>query len=94
MEDNKDLTVPYVVYESAQARADQRDKRKSRIILVMAILLFVLSLAYLIAWNLYDYSVETISYSQDGEGYNNINTGIQGDINNGAEIYSDEETAD
>lgn len=29
----------------------------------------------------YDY----ISYTQDGEGINNVNTGTQGDLNNGAE---------
>lgn len=28
--------------------------------------------------NQYDY----VSYSQDGEGYNNINTDVQGDVNN------------
>lgn len=32
--------------------------------------------------NQYDFT----SYSQDGEGYNNINTGEQGDVINGAEI--------
>lgn len=32
--------------------------------------------------NQYDF----VSYSQDGGGYNNINTGEQGDVINGAEI--------
>lgn len=31
------------------------------------------------------------SYSQDGNGYNNINTGIQGDVYNGTEIPEGEE---
>ena len=30
------------------------------------------------------------SYTQDGSGYNNINTGEQGDVNNGAEIQKNE----
>lgn len=37
--------------------------------------------------NQYDFS----SYSQDGNGYNNINTGEQGDVNNGTEIPIEEE---
>lgn len=31
------------------------------------------------------------NYSQDGSGYNNINTGTQGDVNNGTEIPGGEE---
>lgn len=34
----------------------------------------------------YDY----ITYSQDGGGYNNINTGEQGDVTNGAEVTNTE----
>lgn len=37
--------------------------------------------------NQYDF----VNYTQDGEGYNNINTGEQGDVINGAEIPSKEE---
>lgn len=43
---------------------------------------------WLEAWQSYDYvseeSEKVVTYSQDGEGVNNINTGNQGDINNGA----------
>lgn len=31
------------------------------------------------------------NYSQDGSGYNNINTGTQGDVNNGADIPDSQE---
>lgn len=37
-------------------------------------------------WYLNQYEFE--SYTQDGSGYNNINTGTQGDVNNGTEIPS------
>ena len=37
--------------------------------------------------NQYDF----VNYEQDGEGYNNINTGEQGDVINGAEIAGTEE---
>lgn len=40
-------------------------------------------------WFLNQY--EFLSYTQDGNGYNNINTGEQGDVINGAEIPQDEE---
>lgn len=35
-------------------------------------------------WFLNQYNFE--SYTQDGSGYNNINTGTQGDVNNGTEV--------
>ena len=37
--------------------------------------------------NQYDF----VNYEQDGEGYNNINNGEQGDVINGAEIAGTEE---
>lgn len=40
-------------------------------------------------WYLNQYEFE--SYTQDGTGYNNINTGTQGDVNNGTEIPSTQE---
>lgn len=40
-------------------------------------------------WYLNQYEFE--SYAQDGSGYNNINTGTQGDVNNGTEIPSTQE---
>lgn len=43
--------------------------------------------AFLLYMNQYDFE----SYSQDGNGYNNINTGEQGDVYNGTAIPSAEE---
>lgn len=39
---------------------------------------------------IYLYQYDFQSYSQDGNGYNNINTGEQGDVYNGTEIPSTE----
>ncbi len=39
-------------------------------------------------WFLNQYNFE--SYTQDGAGYNNINTGTQGDVNNGTKIPSND----
>ena len=45
------------------------------------VLLFALTLFMLMRIaNSYDY----VSYAQDGDGQNNINTGTQGDVTNGA----------
>lgn len=57
------------------------------------IIYFLLAMILLIVggfiWYLNQYEFE--SYVQDGSGYNNINTGEQGDVINGAEIpYSEE----
>lgn len=40
-------------------------------------------------WFLNQYEFET--YTQDGSGYNNINTGEQGDVINGAEVPESKE---
>jgi hypothetical protein len=38
-----------------------------------------------VGWIIYESQFETISYTQDGEGINNVNIGEQGDLNNGTE---------
>lgn len=85
-------SVPYIVYESAQNRMERTNKRLLTALIIAIILAFISNLVWLYAWMQYDYSssdtettTETV-YQQDGEGYNNINTGKQGDITNGAKI--------
>lgn len=50
--------------------------------IICLILLFLSNMAWLYVWNQYDY--ESYSYEQDGDGVNNINSSIGGDVNNGA----------
>lgn len=52
--------------------------------IICLILLFLSNMAWLYVWNQYDY--ESYSYEQDGNGVNNINSSIGGDINNGATV--------
>ena len=52
--------------------------------IICLILLFLSNMAWLYVWNQYDY--ESYSYEQDGDGVNNINSSIGGDINNGATV--------
>lgn len=90
--------IPYIVYESAEARAERTAKRLIIALLVTILLLFASNAIWLYAWNQYDYvsetETETVTYKQDGEGYNNINTGTQGDVTNGADVQKDHQEDD
>lgn len=79
--ENQNVTVPYVVHESAMARAERTIKRQWIAIIVLICLLF--GSFGLFVW--YESQFVTVSYEQDGDGLNNVNVGEQGDINNGAE---------
>ena len=76
MENNKDIS--YIVFEGEMARAERHIKRLW-ITLIVTILLLA---ACNIAWIVYKMQYSTVSYSQDGEGVNNVNIGEQGDVNN------------
>lgn len=79
MENNQ---VPYIVYESAQVRSERHIKRLIIALVISIILMFTSNALWLYAWCQYDYTSEEVTYSQDGEGLNNINTGTQGDVSN------------
>lgn len=68
--------IPLVAHESDMSRMERQLKRLWIIILVLIGLLFATNLM----WVIYECQYSTISYEQDGEGLNNINTGTQGDI--------------
>ena len=89
-DEEKIAMIPYIVYESAEARAERTVKRLIIALIVTILLLFASNAIWLYAWNQYDYvsetETETVTYKQDGEGYNNINTGTQGDVTNGADV--------
>lgn len=80
MSDRTDLPkdVPYIVHEDAQVRNERHIKRLLILIGILIILLAGTNMAWLYMWNQYD----TISYDQDGEGINNINTDITGSMLN------------
>lgn len=70
------VKVDYIVFEGELARAERYVKR----IWVALIVTIIAFFASNIAWLYYESQFETVSYSQDGEGLNNINTGEQGSI--------------
>lgn len=80
-------SVPYIVYEGEMARSERRDKRQWIVIIVLIAALLVSN----IGWLIYESQFETYTYSQDGGGLNNINTGEQGDVLYGPETENQEE---
>lgn len=83
-------TVPYIVYEGEMARAERRDVRQWIIIIVLIVVL----LASNIGWLIYESQFETYTYTQDGEGLNNINSGKQGDVLYGPKTEDQKEEAE
>lgn len=87
---NDMVQIPYIVYESMQTKNERTTKRLIFVVLLTVVLLFASNALWLYVWMQYDYEstdeTTTYEYSQDGEGYNNINTGTQGDVSNGADL--------
>ena len=86
--ENKKSDVPYYIFEEIQdanEKAQERaDKKNFRLVVIVVILIIAL-LATNAGWLVYESMYETVSYSQDGEGLNNVNVGDQGDVNYGAD---------
>ena len=85
MEDNK--SVSYVVYEGTMARFERAIKRLIFVIVIAVIALFASNMAWLYAWNQYDYS-DVVVDSEDGGNANYI--GASGIINNNVKGNSEE----
>lgn len=83
-ENDRPESVPYIVHEGSMARMERALKRTTIALIVAIVLLFASN----IAWLIYESQFDTYYYAQDGEGINNINTGLQGNILNGAETQS------
>ena len=73
--------VPYIVFEGQMARNERSIKRLIIALIIAVILIFATNMAWLYAWNLYDYSTETVEIDS-GEGIANY-IGNDGEINNG-----------
>lgn len=74
--------IPYFVYERTVARFERTIKRLIIVIGIAIALIFASNMAWLYAWNLYDY--ESANIVVDGESKGNANyIGASGVINNG-----------
>lgn len=82
----KNINVPYIVYEGALARMERTVKRLFILVIVTTLIAFVSNVVWLYWWNQYDYVTEdgSYSYEQDGSGINLI--GDRNNIGYGTEI--------
>lgn len=89
-EEEMQLTVSYIVYEAAQARAERQIRRQGITIIVISVLaiIAIFLTAYLIDKGWRDYFSEcdimNYDYSQDGEGVNIVGDSNGVDYSNGA----------
>jgi hypothetical protein len=75
--------IPYAVYESSQVRHERTVKRLIAVIIFLIVMLFASHMAWLYAWQSYDYeSTETIVSQDTQEGGNANYIGNDGDIVN------------
>lgn len=79
MNDKKEMvTVPYIAYEKEMSGKNTIIK-----FLIFTIIVFIIAFVIMIkTFMTFIDSHEFKSYNQDGNGVNNINTGMQGDITN------------
>ena len=75
------MTVPYIVHESAMARSERHIRRLVIALIVAVVMIVASNLAWLYVWNSYEY-VGDSSVSVEGEGNANY-IGNDGDISNG-----------
>lgn len=78
-------------FKENNKRMDEHNKRLISTLKVLSFSFAAAVVAIIVAVFIYLYQYDFQSYSQDGDGYNNINTGEQGDVINGAEIPSTKE---
>ncbi|GEM_PF-2436641 len=85
-------SVPYIVFESTQARAERKEKRLIGVIILLVILFAASNAMWLYEWMSYDYVSETTTITQDTESAGNNNyIGNDGDIVNGKTDNKDTE---
>lgn len=85
-------SVPYIVYESAQARHERSSKRMLIALVVAIVMLFASNLVWLYAWFSYDYTSEVVTVESVADGDANY-IGNDGDIYNDGESGSEETQA-
>lgn len=85
MDTEKDIQqIPYIVYESEQARNERHIKRLIVALIISIALIFASNALWLWGWVQYDYSSEeTVVEQKTDDGGNANYIGENGDINNG-----------
>lgn len=82
-------SIPYIAFEAAQARSERYIKRLIIALIVSILIGFATNLAWLYAWNQYDYESESITrtYVQDGEGLNIFGNSNEVDYGSSSDIH-------
>jgi len=80
--------VPYIVFESEMVKAETRDKRKDRIIALLAMIILISNMAWLWFFNQFDFKSQTVKMDTE-EGGDNSYIGNDGEINNGLNDNND-----
>lgn len=80
MKNDSIVNVPYILYEKEMGNKFAIIKMLIGIVITLVIILALTLFMFMKVVNQYDYT----AYTQDGNGQNNINTGTQGDVTNGA----------
>ena len=77
--------IPYIAYESAQARFERTNRRLIIVLIIAVALVFISNAAWLWAWMQYDYTSETMTtetVTVDGK------DGIANYVNNGGSVVN------
>ncbi len=78
-------------FKENNKRMDEHNKRLIGTLKVLSVSFALAVVAIIVAIFIYLYQYDFQSYSQDGSGYNNINTGEQGDVYNGTKVPNTQE---
>lgn len=74
--------VPYIVYQGTMARFERTIRKLVLVIIVAISMMFASNMAWLYAWNLYDYESSSVVVDSESKGNANY-IGASGVINNG-----------
>lgn len=83
--DMPSVTFSAMSYEEHENRHERRERRLWISLIVAIAMIFLSNLA----WIIYESTFDTYYYEQDGEGINNVNYGVQGDLDNVPETESE-----
>lgn len=89
MEKQMQMSVPYIVHESAQARAERHIRRLVIALIIAIIVIFATNVAWIWYISQYDFTTEEITLGTDGSGNTNY-IGQDGEINNGVHPSGEE----
>ena len=81
MNKNSIVSVPYIAYEKEIDDKNKTIRSLRNIIILLVIAIVLIDWMFLSFINKHDFT----SYAQDGNGINNMNSGVQGDITNESE---------